>query len=181
VVAATTVGVTVRRATTSPARQGVDGQEAWGERRAGDDVRNTSVASPRRAWAAPGALAVMALAGLVVVTTAVAFTGAPLALSVDAVHSSHGGTEFDGVTVTVRNRTGGTVRPHFLVNTGADPNGFWLPSEGRPLVLGPGRSATVELSPPPGTTAPQKGAHWLVEAYSGRALSTSAPQLWHRS
>jgi hypothetical protein len=83
--------------------------------------------------------------------------------------------------VAVLNRTGAAVTPHFLVNTGDNPNGFWQRADGRSVVLGPHQAATLTLHPPVKTTAPQKGASWLVEAYTSqpRALSTSPLVVWH--
>ena len=127
-----------------------------------------------------GLLALLATG--VAVVAAVALSSAPLELSVRTASTSHGGRSVDTVTVTVRNRTGEAVTPHFLVNTGDNPDGFWVPVGRRAVVLGPHESATLTLHPPVGTTAPQQGARWLVEAYtaSPRSLSTSPLVLWRR-
>jgi hypothetical protein len=97
-------------------------------------------------------------------------------LSVRGVTTSHRGTELDAVTVSVRNQTDHTLNPHFMVNAGANPNGFWMPLGHRPVVIGPHGSATVSLSASAFTFTPQKGARWLVEAYTVGPtwLSTSA-------
>jgi hypothetical protein len=131
----------------------------------------------------PRPVLVLALLGTgVAAVTALALSSAPLELSVRAVSTSHAGRSVDTVTVTVRNRTGESVTPHFLVNTGNNPGGFWYPVDRRAVVLAPHQSATLTLLPPVGTTAPQKGARWLVEAYtpSPRSLSTSPLVLWGR-
>jgi hypothetical protein len=108
-----------------------------------------------------------------VVASALAFVGAPLQLSVGRITTSHGGRQLDAVTVSVVNRTGSRVTPHFLVNTGANPQGFWTPAGHGPVVLGPHGSTTVTLYPPATANSPQNGAGWLVEAYTGSWLSTS--------
>jgi hypothetical protein len=120
------------------------------------------------------------LAAVVIALSVLAFTSAPLQLTVVAKTTSHRGRTVDTVTVALLNRTGSALTPHFLVNTGDNPNGFWSPSDGRAVVLGPHRSATVTLHPPVHTISPQNGARWLVEAYtsSPRALSTSPPVVW---
>ena len=115
--------------------------------------------------------AVVALGAGVVVASALAFSSAPLQLSVRAVGTSHGGRALDSVTVSVRNRTGRSLVPHFLVNTGDNPNGFWYPPGGADDAIGPGRTETLTLDPPPGTVAPQPGARWLVEAYTATPLA----------
>jgi hypothetical protein len=81
----------------------------------------------------------------------------------------------------VRNTTGGTVTPHFMVTIGSEhPDGFWHPADHRPVVLGPGASTTVTIVPPGYTSAPPHGTHWLVEAYtsSPAALSTTPLLFW---
>jgi len=116
----------------------------------------------------------------VVIASVLAFVAPPVQLTVRSVALSHGGRVVDAVTVSVHNRTGSAVTPHFMVNTGANPHGFWAPSKHRRVVLGPRGSDTVTLYPPVQTVAPQKGARWLVEAYTGdpSSLSTSALQLF---
>ena len=161
VVAAITVGA-ARSGASRPAP--VSGRETRGRRPV-----------PRR-----GVALVALLALAVTGTSAAAFSGAPLSLSVRAVRTSHGGSSLDAVTVTVHNRTDGTVTPHFLVNTGSNPDGFWLPAHHRAVVVGAHRSETVTLWSPVGTSTPQKGAHWLVEAYTARSLSTSPAVLWRQ-
>ncbi|HUO47252.1 MAG TPA: hypothetical protein VMU09_00330, partial [Acidimicrobiales bacterium] len=86
----------------------------------------------------------------------------------------------DTVTVWLRNDTGSTVVPHVMVNTGNNPNGFLAPASGRPFVLGPHEATTVVLHAPDRTAAPQRGALWIVEAYtsSPAALSTSPLTAW---
>jgi len=125
----------------------------------------------------PGAVAVVgALGGLVV--GALAFTGAPLRLSVVGAPVVRNGA-VDAVTVSVRNLTGVTVAPHFLVNMAGNPNGFWLPTGAGALHIGPHATATVTLHPPIWTGTPRRGMHWVVEAYTAaRRLSTSSLQVW---
>jgi hypothetical protein len=134
-----------------------------------------------RSWPAAPVLLVGLLGIGALALSAIALTSSPLQLSVRAVTASHAGRTVDTVTVAVRNRTGASVTPHFFVNTGDNPNGFWQRADGRSVVLGPHQAATLTLHPPVKTTAPQKGASWLVEAYTSqpRALSTSPLVVWH--
>ncbi|MHB8594605.1 MAG: hypothetical protein ACYDB3_09810, partial [Acidimicrobiales bacterium] len=138
-------------------------------------LRNGGIRRPRRA-ALLVALPVLGVG----ITAALAFSSQPLQLSVHGVDTSHRGRRVDAVTVSVRNLTGVPQSPHFLVNTGAGIDGFWMPAGRRSVVLGPGASATVTLDAPVATTAPQYGARWLVEAYTcaPRTLSTSSLELW---
>ena len=114
----------------------------------------------------------------VVVASFLAFSGPPLQLSVRSIRTSHAGRELDAVTVSVTNQTSGRLVPHFVVNTATSQNyeGFWVPSNRRSAALGPHDSETVTLYPPAETPTPQRGAHWLVEAYTTGPswLSTSS-------
>lgn len=136
--------------------------------------------TPARRWAIRAAIGIPALASAAV--CAVAFTSAPLDLSVVGVSTSQATLRLDSVTVTVRNSTSQRVTPRFMVALDSShPSGFWTPAHReRPLVLGAGATATVTLVPPEFTWSPVHGAHWLVEAYTTPpdALSTSAPQVW---
>ena len=116
----------------------------------------------------------------VVVACVLAFAAPPLQLTVRSVALSHGGRVVDAVTVSVHNRTGSAVTPHFMVNTGDNPHGFWATSDHRRVVVGPRGSDILTLYPPVQTVAPQKGARWLVEAYTGdpSSLSTSPLELF---
>ncbi len=141
------------------------------------------VARPSRTrstrWTRPRTLPVLVV-GLpalgVVVASALAFVGAPLQLTVRDVALSHANRVVDAVTISVHNRTGAALIPHFMVNTGNDPHGFWTPLDHRPVVVSAGGSETMTLYPPVFTPAPQKGAYWLVEAYTNGPswLTTSA-------
>ncbi len=128
----------------------------------------------------PG-LVVALVASAVVATSVVAFTRHPLQIGVRAVHTSHRGRAVESLTLMVGNDTDRNVTPHFLVNMGANPNGFWAAPNGRAVVLSPHTTRIVTLVAPPQTVAPQSGARWLVEAYtaSPRTLSTSPLELWH--
>ncbi|MHB8219127.1 MAG: glycosyltransferase 87 family protein [Acidimicrobiales bacterium] len=133
-----------------------------------------------RQW--PGRATVIAPLVGAVAAIVLAFGSAPLQLSVDGFHTANGTQELTAVQVTVRNLTGASITPHFVVDLGSShPSGFWTTSGGRPpLVLPPGASATVLLHPPGYTWSPLHGAQWLVEAYSTspNALSTSPRQTW---
>jgi len=127
-----------------------------------------------------GAGLVAAIALVAVSLTALSFTRAPLQLQVLSVTTSSAGRTLDTVTVRVTNDTGGVVVPHFMVNTGNNPNGFLTTAGGRTVVLRAHRSATLTLVAPAHTVAPQVDAHWLMEAYtvSPAALSTSPLVVW---
>ncbi len=74
----------------------------------------------------------------------------PLQLSVRSVVTSDAGTQLESVTVSVVNRTGDGIDPHFLVNTATSQNyeGFWRSSERGRAALGPHDSETITLYPP---------------------------------
>jgi len=130
------------------------------------------VSEDGRAWrdllARPSVLVFAASCVGVVVASFMAFSGPPLQLSVRSVITSHAGTEFDAVTVSVVNRTPERLVPHFLVNAATSQNydGFWTPSDRGLAALGPHDSETITLHPPARTAAPRRGARWLVEAYT---------------
>ena len=86
------------------------------------------------------------------------------------------------MTLAVHNTTDQVVNPHFMVTIGSDhPNGFWLPADGRQVVLQPHASAVVTLYPSHRIGAPGHDGYWLVAGYtdSPEALSTSPVQQWH--
>jgi hypothetical protein len=129
-----------------------------------------------------GPLAVGAL-GLATGVTAVLSLAipAPLGLSVDGAAIGSDQQHLEAVTVTVTNRTGSAMSPHFLVDVGAShPAGFWMPARDRPVVVGPHRTLTVTLYPPSPTYFPPWASNWVVDAYTAtpRALSTTN-DLWH--
>ena len=136
--------------------------------------------SPMRRWVARCAVAVPVLASAAVCV--VAFTSAPLDLSVVTIRTSQATLRLDSVTVTVHNSSGQRMAPHFLVDLGNEhPSGFWAQVvPGGQLELDAGATATVLLRPTEFTWSPPHGSHWLVEAYttSPTALSTSALQVW---
>ena len=85
------------------------------------------------------------------------------------------------VTVTVSNRTGSALTPHFMVDVGQPhPTGFWTTAGDRQVVVAPHGSTTVTLFPPTPTYLPPFAADWVVQAYTQdpRALSTSG-DVWH--
>ena len=136
---------------------------------------------PARRWVARSAVGVPALAAAAVCV--LAFTSAPLDLSVVTVRTSQATLRLDAVTVTVHNLTGRRVTPHFLVALDSShPSGFWTPAGHRRPARrsGPGRPPPSPSDPTSSPGHPPHGAHWLVEAYttSPDALSTSALQVW---
>jgi uncharacterized membrane protein len=136
--------------------------------------------TPARRWAVRAAVGIPAVASAAV--CALAFTSAPLDLTVVGVRTSHKTLQLDSVTVTVHNSSGQRVTPRFMVVLDSShPSGFWtLAHRKNPLMLESGASATVTLEPQEYTWSPAHGDHWLVEAYTTPpdALSTSAPQMW---
>jgi hypothetical protein len=130
----------------------------------------------------PMILAVAGTALAAVVVTTVAFTAVPLQIAVRGVVASHGATSLDAVTLAVQNTTEQVVDPHFMVTIGSDhPDGFWLPADGRQVVLQPHESTVVTVYPSHRTGAPAHNGYWLVAGYtdSPEALSTSPVQQWH--
>lgn len=137
------------------------------------ETRSTLRRSPTR----PSVLVFAISCVGVVVASFFAFSGPPLQLTVRGIHTSATGRQLDAVTVSVVNQTSGRLVPHFLVNTATSQNydGFWTPSRGRSAAIGPHETETLTLYPPTTTAAPQRHAHWLVEAYTASPswLSTS--------
>jgi len=142
---------------------------------------------PRPRWRAQWRRrsAPLAVAGLVVAALAVgtvAFTSAPLQVSVEGFRTSNFTQRLDDVTVRVHNLSDRPVTPHFMVTIGGGhPTGFWTSTTGGDSVaLGPGDSAIVTIRPRTYTWSPVHGGYWLVVAYttSPNALSTSPPQFW---
>ena len=146
------------------------------------DARATTRRRPWVPWVSVG---VPALATAVLAT--VAFTTAPLALTVDGyaaggVATVDGGLHYDHVEVTVANTSDRALLPRFMVSSGGGhPTGFWRATPVRGVSpVPPGASTVYVLRPPRFTWAPDHGARWLVEAYttSPDALSTSPLLYW---
>jgi len=136
-------------------------------------------AAGRRRWPGLAAVGVPLVAAAAVAV--VAFTSAPLSLSVQGFRTSNATQRLDTVTVVVHNGTDHAVSPHFMVAiSGSHPTGFWRSTSGRPVVVGAGATATVTLRPVEYTWSPVRGGYWMVEAYttSPNALSTSPLQFW---
>jgi uncharacterized membrane protein len=126
-------------------------------------------------------LAVGALGVATIVTAAVSFTSAPLALYVSGTSIGFDQQHLESVTVAVANRTANPVTPHFMVDVGGThPAGFWTTTGNRPVTVGPNRSVTVTLYPPVPTYFPPWASDWVVDAYtaSPRFLSTTNDN-WH--
>jgi hypothetical protein len=142
-------------------------------------------ATRRPAWLGPLAVGLPALvsAGLLVV----AFTSAPLIVTVDGVAARgvatvDGGLSWARVIVTVHNRSSTALAPHFMISSGGGhPTGFWSAravSGSDPV--GPDGTTRFLLEPTRWIGAPPKGQWWIVDAYSSPpdALSTSPLQRW---
>lgn len=116
-----------------------------------------------------------------VVVAALAFTAVPLQLAIRSSVASPNASALEAVTVAVHNNTAGVLDPHFMVTIGSDhPDGFWLPADGRQVVLPPHASEVVTLYPTHRIGAPGHHSYWLVAAYTTapEALSTSPLQQW---
>ena len=113
----------------------------------------------------------------VIASSALAFSSQTLRIAVDAAQLEGGN---QSVTVTVTNLTDAVQRPHFMVNPGEGTAGYWAAGDRAPVVLAPHGRAMLRLHPPATVAAPQRGARWLVEAYttSPAALSTSRLLPW---
>ena len=104
------------------------------------------------------AVAVPIAAALAAVT--VAFTSAPLQLSVDGFRTSNLTQQLVAVTVTVHNRSDHPVTPHFMVTIGGGhPAGFWTPTGSTHAVIGPGGVATFTIRPNVYTWSPAHDAY----------------------
>ena len=115
------------------------------------------------------------------VTAALSFTSAPLGLFVNGTSIGSDHQHLESVTVTVENRTGSSLSPHFMVNVGGPhPDGFWTTAGHHRVVVGPHRSVTVTLFPPTPTFFPPVASDWVVDAYTTNpgALSTTN-DIWH--
>jgi len=141
----------------------------------------------RSGWWPRLAVAVPAAASLALVV--VAFSSAPLGISVDrvavaGVATADGGLSYRNVVVTVQNHSDGALVPHFIVSSGGGhPLAFWRATTVRGTDPVPaGSSSVFVLRPESYVAAPPRGQWWLVAAYttSPAALSTSAPQRWTR-
>jgi uncharacterized membrane protein len=138
-----------------------------------------------RRWPARLAVATPALASLALV--GIAFTSAPLGITVDGVDVAgvatvDGGLRYRQVQVTVQNHSDASLAPHFMVSSGGGhPSAFWQATVLRgddPVRTG---ATTVFVLRPTGYVwAPPLGQWWLVAAYttSPNALSTSSLQYW---
>jgi hypothetical protein len=144
-----------------------------------------SGASRRPAWLGPVSVGVPTVisAGLLVV----AFTSAPLTLTVDGVTARgvatvDGGLSWARVEITVHNTSSVALAPHFMISSGGGhPTGFWSAqtiSGSDPVE--PNKSTRFVLRPTRYISAPPHGQWWIVDAYSSPpdALSTSSLQRW---
>ena len=139
----------------------------------------------RSTWLAPVLVGLPAVASVALLV--VAFTSAPLTVTVDGVAASgvatvDGGLSWDHVLVTVHNTSSSALSPRFMVASGGGhPGGFW---SARAVVgtdpVAAGASTRFVLRPTNGSPAPSHGQWWIVEAYSSPpdALSTSTLQQW---
>ncbi len=148
-------------------------------------VGAAAAGAERRRW---GRVAVTSLsAGVLGVATAVlsglSFTGAPLALRFLSADIGPGDQHVFAITLAVTNQTGRTLRPEFMVDTGAaHPAGFWTTSHNEPVVVRPHSTVGVTIYPPPGTLIylPPWAADYVVDAYTAdpSRLSTTN-DIWH--
>jgi hypothetical protein len=147
----------------------------------------TTTPAPKRAGAVlwgrvrGSELVVAILAVATALAASLSLAGGPLVLGLRSASIGRSQEDLRSVTVWVDNPTDGTVVPHFLVAAGAPhPTGFWKPGDGRTVVLGPHRSATLTLFPPTPTYLPRAGSDYVVQAYTSdpSSLSTTS-DIWH--
>ena len=124
-----------------------------------------AVPSPARRWRA--GLAVAAPLAVAAAVGAVAFTSAPLDLTVTGFRTSNATQELDSVTVLVHNSTDHPVTPHFMVSIGAsaperilDHRWGAVTVGARPRRLDHRQVATRHLN----TWSPIRGGYRLAEA-----------------
>jgi len=138
-----------------------------------------------RRWRRGLAVAVPALGSVALV--AVAFSSAPLGITVDGVSvagvaTDDGGLNYRRVEVTVQNHSDAPLSPHFMISSGGGhPGPFWRATALRGTdPVGAGATTVFVLRPTAYVATPPHGQWWLVAAYtsSPNALSTSAPQYW---
>ena len=149
------------------------------------DPTVTSAPDVDRRWIRRGSVAVPAAASLALVV--VAFTSAPLGVTVDKVVTAgvatvSGGQDFRLVEVTVHNRSDTALAPHFMISSGGGhPSAFWRSTvlDGRDPIAA-GASTVFNLQPSSSFATPPHGQWWLVAAYTTvpNALSTSPLQYW---
>ncbi|HEX7460497.1 MAG TPA: hypothetical protein VF279_07685, partial [Acidimicrobiales bacterium] len=149
-------------------------------------AKGGAVADPgARRWQRGLAVAVPAVGSAALV--AVAFTSAPLGITVDRVSvagvaTDDGGQSFRQVEVTVQNHSDAPLSPSFMISSGGGhPGPFWRATALRGTdPVGAGASTVFVLRPPTYVGTPAHGRWWLVAAYtsSPNALSTSTPQYW---
>ena len=139
----------------------------------------------RPAWLAPAGIGLPGVGAAVLLV--VAFTSAPLVVTVDGlaargVATLDGGLRIIRVDVTVHNRSGTALAPHFMLSSGGGhPDGFWTDHAVRGTSpVAPGATTEFVLEPTRTYWAPPHGQWWLVAAYttSPNALSTSSMQRW---
>jgi hypothetical protein len=139
----------------------------------------------RPAWLAPLAVGLPAVVSAALLV--VAFTSAPLTVTVDGVTATgvatvDGGLSWGHVLVTVHNTSSSVLSPHFMVSSGGGhPDGFWSARAVQGIdPVAPGASTRFVLRPTTDSPAPPTGQWWIVEAYSSLpdALSTSSLQRW---
>jgi len=122
-----------------------------------------------RRWhlvAAGGACATIA-------AVAVALTApSPLSMSVESVHTTGQLATVGQVTLSVRNNTGGSVRPAFTVENGTTMTAFWQRESG-PAVLGPHQQASYTIVAPSYFAMPSIQNGFQVLAFASDPASVS--------
>jgi uncharacterized membrane protein len=104
---------------------------------------------------------------------AIALTSAsPLAVSIEGVRTTGQLATVQQLTVGVVNRTGGSVRPAFTVQNGANLTAFWRRQQG-PSVLGPHQRATYIIVAPSYFAMPSIASGFQILAFGQQPASVS--------
>jgi hypothetical protein len=129
-----------------------------------------------RLWHRRPSVSALTAGGLGLATLSVAVVAlllpSPLALSIQSVSTTGQLATVAQVTVSVHNRTGSTVRPHFTLNSGDTITTFWLEGTG-PSELRPHQSATYTLLAPNFPAQPPITGGFQVVAFTTSPSSVS--------
>jgi uncharacterized membrane protein len=96
----------------------------------------------------------------------------PLTMSIQSVHTTGQLATVQQVTLTVRNNTGGNVRPAFTVEDGTTMTAFWQRQQG-PALLGPHRKARYTIVAPSYFAMPSIENGFQVLAFTRSPASVS--------
>ncbi len=98
---------------------------------------------------------------------------APLLIKLVSASRSRGSVDLRAITITVTNRSGSTLAPHFQTRDGSSFGGFWLVRHG-PRALAPGRTATYVIAGDGRGFVPQSRIPFVVDAVTGAPETVSS-------